>query len=143
MATKTKAVAEYVALTDDELDLITDAASAFATMTNVYGETESVNKFGLIRNKDALIGKPFAVLRFDTVTDPDTSREYFNIKCITPDGKFFAFNDGSTGVYAQLASFMERTGKRGGIRADNGLRKSMYTTEVDGKPEKATTYYLD
>jgi|SRR5882672_167254 len=53
-------------------------------------------------------------------------------------------NDGSTGIYKQLAEYTEKTGKQGGLLVKNGLRRSDYKyTDKDGQQKPATTFYID
>lgn len=56
----------------------------------------------------------------------------------------FIINDGSTGIYAQLKEFTDRTGDSQGMFVPKGLRASDYTyTDDDGKEKPATTFYID
>lgn len=111
-----------------------------------YGAVfSSANLFGdgaeFIKDKAVMVGVPFLVLDYRFITDPDTGREYVSVLVMNGNGEKARFNDGSTGVYAQLKQVNDQYGVIG-ITCKNGLRKSDYTKEIDGKKEKAITYYL-
>jgi hypothetical protein len=91
-----------------------------------------------IKDKNVLVGVPFLVLDWHFIVDDKTQREYANVLVMNGQGDKARFNDGSTGVYAQLKKVTEEYGKVA-ISCKFGLRKSEYTTD-DGSP--ATTYYL-
>lgn len=56
----------------------------------------------------------------------------------------YIVNDGSTGIYAQLKDFTEKTGKTGGLYLKHGFRVSEYDYEApDGTRRPAKTFYLD
>jgi hypothetical protein len=94
-----------------------------------------------IKDKDRLIGVPFYVLEWHFNVDPANGREYANVLVMTSEDVKLRFNDGSTGIYAQLKKVTEEHGVMP-IACKFGLRRSDYTTEVNGKPEKSRTYYL-
>lgn len=91
-----------------------------------------------IKDKDKLVGIPFLVLDWRFIVDEKTKREYVNVLVMNGQGSKARFNDGSTGVYAQLKEVHEQTGVVA-IECKMGLRKSEYTTP-EGEP--ATTFYL-
>ena len=125
---------------------VDNLADARLLLEQNYGAVlSSQNVFGdgaeFIKEKDKLVGVPFLVLDWRENTDPATGNKYVNVLIMNATGSKARFNDGSTGVYAQLKKVHEEYGVIG-IECRFGLRKSEYTIEVDGKPQKASTYYL-
>lgn len=125
---------------------IGNLADARAALEKVHGAIlDSSSVFGdgaeFIKDKERMVGVPFLVLDWRFNVDPDTEREYVNVLVMNAEGAKARFNDGSTGVYAQLKKVTEEYGVIG-IQVKQGLRKSEYTVEIDGKKEKAVTYYL-
>lgn len=119
---------------------------AHAALETAYGAVLSSSKlFGdgseFIRDKEKLVGVPLMILDWRFIVDEETGREYVNVLVMNQQGNKARFNDGSTGVYEQLKSVTDQYGVIG-ITCKFGLRKSEYTKEVDGKKEKAVTYYL-
>jgi len=94
-----------------------------------------------ITDKNKLVEVPFLVLDWKFITDEETQREYVNVLIMGVNGDKARFNDGSTGIYAQLKQVSENVGKVG-IEVKQGLRRSDYIKVINGKNEKATTYYL-
>jgi hypothetical protein len=95
-----------------------------------------------IKDKNLLVGTPFLILEWRFNTDEATDREYVNVLIMNANGDKARFNDGGSGVYEQLSRVTAEVGQVG-IQVKNGLRRSDYTfTGSDGKPGKATTYYL-
>lgn len=92
-----------------------------------------------IKDKNLLCGVPFIILDFHFIIDPETGREYVNVLVMNQEGNKARFNDGSSGVCAQLKKVKEEYGAAIGISVKFGLRKSSYKTP-DG--EAATTFYL-
>lgn len=121
---------------NDARALLESHYGAVLSSSNVFGDGAE-----FIKDKDKLVDTPFLVCDFRFITDPDTEREYVSVLVMNANGEKARFNDGSTGVYAQLKSVHEQYGVIG-ITCKNGLRKSGYTKEINGKMEKATTYYL-
>lgn len=143
---ETPAPSDEIAPTVIEWGKITTPADARAALENAYGAVlESSALFGdgaeFIKDKDKLIGIPFMILEWHFVIDKETNREYVNVLVMNQVGEKARFNDGSTGVRDQLKKVHEEYGIIG-IFCKFGLRKSSYMKEVNGKPEKATTYYL-
>ena len=99
-------------------------------------------------DKAELVGKPFVIFSF-TLRDGDFGRPYVSVNAVlegaTPGAPVsrVVFNDGSTGVAAQLKE-MAAQGIHGGIRCTKGLRVSKYeyTDPRDGTTKPAQTYYL-
>lgn len=121
---------------------ITDLAAAREALGNVVNASEVLGDGSeFITDKNVLVGSPFLVCDWHFITDEETGREYVNVLIMGTNGEKARFNDGGTGVYAQLKKVSEEVGVVG-INVKGGLRRSDYTTEVNGKKEKATTYYL-
>lgn len=120
-----------------------DAVAEFGGPNGITNAAEAFGDGSELLQKDALVGKEFMVLDWSYVTDLDTGREYVNVLVINRQGQKARFNDGSTGVYRQCKDYEDRYGgKQGGIYCPKGLRVSEYTTEVDGKSQKARTFYF-
>ena len=100
--------------------------------------------------KEKLVNRPFLMLGW-TVSDPETSEngQYVVVRGITSEGQRFRFADGSTGIFRQLARLTYERVQNGsatpnaGLLCPNGLSRSDYTTMIDGKPTKATTFYVN
>lgn len=125
---------------------INDISAARTALEQAYGAVlDSSVLFGdgseFLKDKDVLVGSPFVVCDFRFVTDEKTGNEYVNVLIMGRDGSKARFNDGGTGVYAQLKQVHQEYGVIG-IQCKNGLRKSEYEKEVDGKTQRAVTYYL-
>ena len=89
-----------------------------------------------------MIGVPFIVLDFRFIVDEKTKREYVTVLVMNGQGGKARFNDGSTGIYAQLKKIHEQYGVQP-IACKFGLRKSDYEVQNDdGTITPATTYYL-
>lgn len=125
---------------------VDNLADARRLLESHYGAVLSTaNLFGdgaeFIKDKNLLVGTPMMILDFRFVMDPETEREYVSVLVMNGNGEKARFNDGSTGVYAQLKKVHEEYGVIG-ITCKNGLRKSDYAIDINGKKEKAVTYYL-
>lgn len=123
---------------------------AFGTISS--GSELLGNEFEQEKDKDALLGVPFAILEYgfsvsNEFRDHDGNfTEFAWIRGIRLDNmNKVAFSDGSTGIYQQLKDFHARTGRDGGIVCKRGLRVSRDYDFVaaDGSSGKGTTYYLD
>ncbi len=123
--------------------------SSFEDALEQFGaDAVTIDDYEKLDDKEALIGKPFAIMRWwFTPSDVGERGEFAVLKVITqqplydPHGTArtkFTIVDGSTGIYAQLREITNRTGKNGGLVCRNGLRASRY--EYQGMP--ATTFYL-
>lgn len=122
--------------------------AARAALLEQYGNVlESSVLFGdgaeFIKDKNELLNVPFLILEWKFVKDPDTGNDYVSVLVMhAVTGTKGRFNDGSTGIYAQLRQVTNEYGINGGVAVKHGLRKSTYDKEVDGKMQKATTFYL-
>jgi len=122
-----------------KIDNIADARAAMKLVvksSDVIGDGAE-----FITDKNKLVEVPFLVLDWKFITDEETQREYVNVLIMGVNGDKARFNDGSTGIYAQLKQVSENVGKVG-IEVKQGLRRSDYIKVINGKNEKATTYYL-
>ena len=136
----------------------------------IDSEAVTVVKGYTLVEKDSLVGVPF-IVRVATFR-PGSYGEaaYVSCECLTVDNNQVVFNDGSTGVRAQIIEYCEakgiftsddgwfppaevtldeETGKPTimvpmALLARNGLRVSHYdwTDPKDGIKKPATTYYL-
>jgi hypothetical protein len=123
--------------------------SSFEDAVEQFGdELVTIDDYEKLDDKEALVGKPFAIMRWwFTPSEVGERGEFAVLKIITKDPLYdpqgvertkFTIVDGSTGIYAQLREITNRTGKSGGLVCRNGLRASRY--EYQGMP--ATTFYL-
>jgi hypothetical protein len=146
MADKQTAIATPEA--NDESTFLADIEREFGSAVvdaSVYGGGE-------LTEKDELIGTPFVVTDFeisqsDTHTRNDNGVirpvEFAVVRCRTIHGERVVFTDGGTGILPVLLEHEERTGKRGGLVARKGLRRSDYTKKLDnGTTTAATTFYF-
>jgi hypothetical protein len=121
--------------------------------STIHNVTEAVSALGVdlikasdvlgdgsdfITDKNTLVGVPFTILEWRFIRDEKSGNEYVNVHIMSPVGQRGRFNDGGTGVYAQLKSITESVG-RIAIACPRGLRRSDYTKEGVGD---ATTYYI-
>ena len=90
----------------------------------------------MLINQDMVVAR----IRFNE----GTSGNFVSVCAYTiPDGKKVIFNDGGTGVYKQLKSYTERTGRTTAIRCKKGLKPSRYTYVDDNGVERdAVTFYI-
>jgi hypothetical protein len=124
----------------NELGTLVDA-------TDVLG-----NGFEILDTKDKgqLVGVPMLFLSW-RFNDGDNG-EFVSALVVLKVGngiRKVVLNDGSTGIKEQLKSFTfdyapKKLGgqKFSGLVAKNGLRRSDYTIEIDGKESAATTFYI-
>lgn len=122
---------------------VNDLATARELLGTVVDASDVVGDGAdFIKDKNLLVGVPFLVLEWKFVVDEKTNREYVNVHIMGGDGRRARFNDGSTGVYAQLKKVSDEMGVMG-IQVKAGLRRSDYVKDMaDGSRNDATTYYL-
>lgn len=121
----------------DSIDAARAVLPVVVSATDVLGDGAE-----FITDKNVLVGSPFLVLDWHFIVDEKTEREYVNVLIMGANGKKARFNDGGTGVYAQLSQVSQSHGVVG-IEVKGGLRRSDYLKEMpNGKKESATTYYL-
>jgi hypothetical protein len=150
--TSTAVVVKTPNYRNSDLQSIRTFEDTIALMREEYGDggvltVDEVigNGFGLLQNKDHLVGVPFALLKWQFY--PGKFQDQFvTVMVVTQDGKKYLVNDGSTGLCKQLWEVTATTGRSGGVVARKGLTRSDYKwiDEADGGKEKdAHTFYLD
>jgi hypothetical protein len=124
---------------DDALALATETLGA----DNIVRADEEIGDgFILLEKKDSLIGVPLMFLGWDF--HMGDFGEFVSAKVVTKDGRKIILNDGSSGLYKQLAEYSAKKKRMGGLLVPNGLRKSDYEYEDEkGEKRPATTYYID
>ena len=129
-----------------------------------YGTVTTSDGFRLANDRDkaSLIGLPILFLEWDHVAGD--YGDYVSANCVVKNtdgtsGKW-KINDGSTtGINKQLADYTAKTGHKGGLLCNMGIRSSTYPVDPqDRKPLSkesaktkhngnwshwATTYYID
>lgn len=103
-----------------------------------YSETFG-NGFSLLDDKNALVKTEFMIIEHKQ-TDGDYGT-FTVMHVVTLKGDKFIVIDGGTGIHAQCVE-MAAKGVTQGIHVRNGLTRSDYEKELDGKMTPATTYYL-
>lgn len=94
--------------------------------------------------KRQLVGKQFIMLTANFGHDETTNTDYVVCRVVTSDNEKYRFADGSTGIYQQILTLVEKTGGFVPIMARKGLRASDYTTkDKNGDTIRATTFYID
>jgi hypothetical protein len=153
-----KLVAEVMNTGDDwdeeTLRNITSFDDAVRLVEETHGPIVSADEelgdgFTLLstEDKDLLIGLPMLLMAW-RFNDGDAGR-FVSIRVLVQNRdksvSRYIFNDGSTGICEQLAKFQLRTGRAGGLKVQNGLRRSDYLYEdpTTGEQRPASTYYLD
>lgn len=121
----------YVATQGFQFDeWVKDAA---AVDLDVYSVGEPIDK-------DSLLGVPFVIVDWREMSG--TFGPYAFVEIVTKDNRHGFLTDGGVGITDQLRTVHMATGRRSGYVAKRGLRRSDYTTEINGKPIDGTTYYL-
>ena len=138
-------------ITNEELNtpVTFEEAIAFSGLSEA-DVTVIVNPYEVVnQNKDSLLGVPFYIRLVRFPVDKETNREYSVTYLVTKDGRMVVMTDGSTGIYKQLLSIVNKREADGhptpeqNMLIANGLRKSDYIVqEGEAKGSKATTYYL-
>lgn len=138
---------------DDTLRGIGDYKAALALAAQTAGtELESTTDYGNgfavlpTDEKGRLEKVPFVILEWD-FHDGDKGR-FVSALIVTKSGEKLILNDGSTGILRQLTRITESRVSRGvanpqaSLTVPGGLRRSDYTTAVNGSLTDATTFYL-
>ena len=125
---------------EDEIKGLTSFGDAVALANEKGGITDGKDLgIGLeVVEKEQLVGVEMILLewRFNT----GDFGPFVSVTAMTKDNRKLVFNDGSTGIYAQLTEITDEAGKHGNIYLRKGLRKSNYDNpQGEGK---STTYYL-
>ena len=89
--------------------------------------------------KDQLIGVPFFIYNIRFSKGIGKAGEFVSVQVIDKDDRRMVFNDGGSGVYAQLVQWTEETGQAGGLYCPHGLRVSEYDHPEYGHSK---TFYL-
>jgi hypothetical protein len=128
--------------------------AALALLSEEYGTLENAEEvigtgFALMRanGKGSLVDEPFVVMHCmfpesNDHKDPETGEwlHYAVAHIITKDGRKLVMTDGGAGIYRQLEEWALRSGRRGGLIVNGGLRESTY--ELPDGSGTGTTYYL-
>lgn len=104
--------------------------AALALAADIYGgvidaSTELGNGFTLVEKID-LTGERMVLLHWQF--NEGDHGEFASIAAVTGSQKRIIFNDGSSGVYAQLREFTQEHKRSGGMLAPRGLRANTYDT---------------
>jgi hypothetical protein len=140
--------------TDAQLRSVDSFEAALALASQEYGDVldaadEIGSGFVNLDNKDRLIDTTFLILSFaisegDFRGDDGFLQHFASVRVVTRAGEKFWFTDGGTGIYRQLEDLAVRSGRKGGILVNNGLRKSEYEFEDSkGNMQPGVTYYLN
>lgn len=139
---------ELAKISDDEtlaeIKSLDDAFKALANAgINVTEAKELGTGFQILKEKDQLVGVPFLILMmsFNSSEKFGEGGEFVSLHVITEKGDKWIVNDGSTGIMDQCKRYA-KAGHSAGLIFREGLTRSDYEKEVDGKTIKATTYYL-
>lgn len=137
-----KDAAKEVENTGIDWSKVTDLNEARAALGVVVDISELLGDGSeFIKDKNVLIGSPFMILDWRFNKD-GSGREYVNVLVMGSNGEKVRFNDGGTGVYAQIKAIQDECGKVG-VMVKGGLRKSDYTFENEkGVKTAAITFYL-
>lgn len=146
-------------LSDDDLrsiHTIEDALNLFErnSVTVANAKEEIGDGFAYTDDKDALIGRPLLLVKWDSSNsssytdengEPLDNVQVWAITEINGTVHKLRFVDFSTGICRQLKELTERTGRTMGLAVPRGLRRSdfEYTDPITGRTSPASTYYLD
>jgi hypothetical protein len=132
-----------------DLTAINTLEDALQIMEKRYGTildtSDALGDGFAIVEKDTLVGVDHLIVDFQfhdstTYTDGNGNPARFvSVAAITKHREKVRYNDGGSGVYGQLAEFMARTGREGGLRVKGGLHKSEYTNAAG---QRGVTFYL-
>lgn len=129
-----------IASLDDVRSLLASSDIPLVAADQVIG-----NGFSIVNDKGFLCGIPMILLGWQFNAGDNGQFVSINAVANLPGntlGKYI-INDGSTGIYAQLRKYTEKTGKTAGLYVARGLRRSDYQYDDNGSPKNATTFYLD
>ena len=141
--------------TDNILATMTDFNSAVEIFQTAGVSVESFDDYGTgfkVTEKERLIGVPMVLVewRFNA---GKYGENFVSVAAVTKHGDKVIFNDGSTGIRAQLEMVTEqRIGKshptpQAGLLVENGLTRSDYEVDLPNAkgeivPTPASTFYL-
>lgn len=125
---------------DDEIEAVKSFGDA-VDLANSRGGIIDGKDLGIglevIEDKGQLCGVEMVLLQW-TFNTGDFG-DFVSVTAVTKDNRKVVFNDGSTGILAQMHKISE-SGKTGNIYLRKGLRKSVY--DNPNGEGKSTTYYL-
>ena len=143
---------------NDDLANMTDFDTALTMFAEAGITVDSIVDYGhgfsLVTDKSLLIGKPMILVEWtfnesSKFATPDGPLEFVSVYAILRDGPKVIFNDGGTGICAQLREVTERRLRAGhakptgGLAVPAGLTVSEYTyVDAKGVTSAASTYYL-
>jgi len=136
---------------DEELRTLDSFDAALALVAEEFGTVESVDEeigdgFSLVDDKSELIGLPMILMEW-TFNDGEFGGQFVSVRAVAKlkNGQPWKviFNDGSTGILAQLQEYTSRKGRNGGLVVKRGLRVSNYEYDDGTGPKPAKTFYLD
>ena len=147
--------------TDDELSVLDSFEAAIQLFAEKGLSVDSVTDYGhgfsllTTGEKTNLVGKPMILVEWtfndsSKFADADgVAAEFVSVFAILKTGQKVIFNDGSTGIAAQLKGVTEKRVREGhksptqGLIVPMGLVASTYPyTDDKGRTSEATTYYL-
>lgn len=149
-------------LTDADLTSITDYASAALLLDTLGIPAEDAADYGTgfsVIDKSKLLGVPLLILQW-RFNEGDYDGDFVSVEAVTKHGDKVVFNDGSSGIRAQLQTVtVQRIAKghpapQAGLRVVGGLTKTDYFFNADTKESRnkvpagekgwapASTYYL-
>ena len=116
---------------DEAMRLAAAAFGGVDTVTDHIG-----NGFALLSghaDKARLVDKGFLILHIGF--SQGEYGEFCSVMAVTEKSERVIFNDGSTGVFAQLRDLVTETGRHGGFAVPHGLTESVYDTCTEcGRP---------
>lgn len=146
-----KAIEKSVRLSSDDLAAMSTWEEAAALLEKSGAVIEIFGDGFNVVDKDELRGVPFMIV--DMHFSQGDYGEFVSVCAITKNQDKVVFNDGSTGVYAQIKGLVERRGTAIGLVVERGIRVSEYyrnektgetaNEKVNADYVPAKTYYLD
>lgn len=123
---------------------------------SVFGDNvinvDEYQSTGELAQKTDIEGVPFVVIDWCVRTSEDhwsrdengveRPREYVSITVRLEDGRQLVVNDGGAGIRPVLEQHLARTGRRDGLVAMHGLRRSEYKRQTPEGTTKATTWWF-
>jgi hypothetical protein len=138
--------------TDSILAKITSFDDAKGMLDSTGIVLESMSDYGTgfsIMEKSKLVGVPFLILEWRFNNSDLNEGGFVSVAAVTKHDDKVIFNDGSTGILAQLRMVTEQRTERkhptpqAGLIVADGLTRSDYSyTDDKGKTIPASTYYL-
>lgn len=129
---------------EDQLRGLASIEDVFANVSEPVTEIGEVlgDGFSVLENKSDLVGVRFVVVTYETHTSEINGGQFSSMRVITEKNDKYIVNDGSTGIHAQCAALLEKTGKVAPLLVPGGLRMSEYDYDDNGQKKRARTYYL-